>query len=61
MQTAADFNQFYATSDPRRISRTGFRDKVLRRSISGFIAGNSVAYCQTLPLSWCGRPLGSGY
>jgi cyclopropane fatty-acyl-phospholipid synthase-like methyltransferase len=42
MRTAAEFNAFYADPDPWRISRARFRDKVLRRSVSNFVAGNSV-------------------
>lgn len=42
MRTAADFNDFYATQDPWRISRAGFRDRILRRSVSKFISGKCV-------------------
>lgn len=42
MRTAADFNHFYSTPDPWQISRATFRDRVLRRSVSKFVAGKSV-------------------
>jgi 2-polyprenyl-3-methyl-5-hydroxy-6-metoxy-1,4-benzoquinol methylase len=42
MRTAADFNQFYAAPDPWRISRARFRDRMLRRCVSPFIAGKSL-------------------
>jgi cyclopropane fatty-acyl-phospholipid synthase-like methyltransferase len=42
MQTAADFDQFYAEPDPWRISRAAFRDRALRRSICNFVADKSV-------------------
>jgi cyclopropane fatty-acyl-phospholipid synthase-like methyltransferase len=42
MRTADDFNLYYSTQDPWRISRAKFRDKVLRRSVSKFVAGKSV-------------------
>jgi 2-polyprenyl-3-methyl-5-hydroxy-6-metoxy-1,4-benzoquinol methylase len=42
MRTAAEFNQFYAAPDPWRISRARFRDRMLRRCMSPFIAGKSV-------------------
>jgi SAM-dependent methyltransferase len=42
MRTAADFNCFYGTQGPWRISSARFRDKILRRSISRFIPGKSV-------------------
>ena len=42
MRTAADFNSFYATPDPWRISRARFRDKVLRRCLTPFVRGKSV-------------------
>jgi 2-polyprenyl-3-methyl-5-hydroxy-6-metoxy-1,4-benzoquinol methylase len=42
MRTASDFNRFYETQDPWRISGAGFRDKILRRSISKFIPGKSI-------------------
>ncbi len=42
MRTAEDFNNFYATPDPWRISRAPFRDKVLRRCLTPFIRKKSV-------------------
>jgi cyclopropane fatty-acyl-phospholipid synthase-like methyltransferase len=42
MRTAADFNLFYATPDPWRISHAKFRDGVLRSCISGLASGRSV-------------------
>jgi predicted TPR repeat methyltransferase len=42
MRTAADFNNFYGTQDPWRISRANFRDRILRRSVSKFTSGKSV-------------------
>jgi SAM-dependent methyltransferase len=42
MRTAADFNRFYETQDPWRISSASFRDKILRRSISRFVTGKTV-------------------
>ena len=37
MRTAEDFNAYYATPDPWHISRSRFRDRVLRRSIRRFV------------------------
>ena len=42
MHSAADFNSFYATSDPWRIARLRFRDRVLRRAIAPYVSGKSV-------------------
>jgi len=42
VRTTEDFNNYYATPDPWRISRAGFRDKVLRRRITPFIRKKSV-------------------
>jgi len=42
VRTAEDFNNFYATRDPWRISRAPFRDKVLRRCLTPFIREKSV-------------------
>jgi 2-polyprenyl-3-methyl-5-hydroxy-6-metoxy-1,4-benzoquinol methylase len=42
MRTAEDFNNYYATPDPWRISRARFRDKVLRRCLTPFIRKKSV-------------------
>src|ERR1700687_5719097 len=42
MRTADDFNLYYATLDPWRISRARFRDRVLRRCLTRFIRGKSV-------------------
>jgi SAM-dependent methyltransferase len=42
MRTAADFNSFYASPDPWRISRLRFRDKVLRHCVTPFISNQSV-------------------
>jgi len=42
MRTADDFNLFYATPDPWRISLARFRDRVLRRSVAHFIDGKSI-------------------
>lgn len=42
MRTAAEFDQFYATPDPWRISRATFRDQVLRRSVGPSVIGKSV-------------------
>src|ERR1700754_1052765 len=37
MRTAEDFNLYYATPDPWHISRSRFRDRVLRRCLGRFI------------------------
>jgi cyclopropane fatty-acyl-phospholipid synthase-like methyltransferase len=37
MRTAEDFNLFYSTPDPWHISRSRFRDRVLRRCLRKFI------------------------
>jgi len=37
MRTAADFNLYYGTPDPWHVSRSRFRDRVLRRSLTQFI------------------------
>jgi SAM-dependent methyltransferase len=37
MRTAEDFNLYYATPDPWHISRSRFRDRVLRRCLHQFI------------------------
>jgi len=37
MRTAEDFNLYYATPDPWHISRSRFRDRVLRRCLKRFI------------------------
>jgi SAM-dependent methyltransferase len=37
MRTAEDFNLYYATPDPWHISRSRFRDRVLRRCLKQFI------------------------
>ena len=42
MRTAEDFNLFYGTPDPWHISRSRFRDRVLRRCLRRFIRGKSV-------------------
>src|ERR1700726_5007224 len=42
MRTADDFNLYYATLDPWRISRARFRDRVLRQCLKRFIRGKSV-------------------
>jgi SAM-dependent methyltransferase len=42
MRTAEDFNLYYATPDPWHISRSRFRDKVLRRCLARFIRDKSV-------------------
>ena len=42
MRTAEDFNLYYATPDPWRISRARFRNRVLRRCLTRFIRGKSV-------------------
>jgi SAM-dependent methyltransferase len=42
VRTAEDFNNYYATPDPWRISRAGFRDKVLRRRLTPFVRNKSV-------------------
>jgi SAM-dependent methyltransferase len=42
MRTAADFDSFYASPDPWRISRARFRDKVFRHCLTSFIRGKSV-------------------
>jgi SAM-dependent methyltransferase len=42
MRTAADFNLFYTSPDPWRISRAAFRDRVLRSRLSPLIRGKSV-------------------
>jgi SAM-dependent methyltransferase len=42
MRTAEDFNLYYATPDPWHISRSSFRDKVLRRCLTRFIRDKSV-------------------
>lgn len=42
MRTAADFDQFYAVADPWRISRSGFRDRILRRCISKIVSEKTV-------------------
>jgi predicted TPR repeat methyltransferase len=42
MRTAADFNQFYAVSDPWQISRAKFRDKILRRCVAKYVSGKAV-------------------
>jgi 2-polyprenyl-3-methyl-5-hydroxy-6-metoxy-1,4-benzoquinol methylase len=42
MRTAAEFNHLYASPDPWQISRSRFRDRVMRRSIAPFVAGKSV-------------------
>jgi SAM-dependent methyltransferase len=42
VRTAEDFNSYYATPDPWRISRARFRDKVLRRRLTPFIREKSV-------------------
>jgi SAM-dependent methyltransferase len=42
MRTAEDFNIYYATPDPWHISRSRFRDKVLRRCLARFIRDKSV-------------------
>src|SRR3981189_1351195 len=47
VRTAEDFNSYYATPDPWRISRARFRDKVLRRCLKAFIRDKSV-----LELGW---------
>lgn len=42
MRTATDFNQFYAVPDPWKISRASFRDKILRRTVAGYVARKSI-------------------
>jgi SAM-dependent methyltransferase len=42
VRTAEDFNNYYATPDPWRISRARFRDTVLRRCLTRFIRNKSV-------------------
>jgi 2-polyprenyl-3-methyl-5-hydroxy-6-metoxy-1,4-benzoquinol methylase len=42
MRTAHDFNLFYATPDPWRISFAKFRDRVLRRSVTRFVDEKSI-------------------
>ncbi len=42
MRTADDFNRYYATPDPWRISRATFRDRVLRRHLTRAIRNKSV-------------------
>ena len=42
MRTAEDFNLYYATPDPWHISRSRFRDRVLRRCLGRFIRDKSV-------------------
>lgn len=37
MRTAEDFNLYYATPDPWHVSRSRFRDRVLRRCLKRFI------------------------
>src|SRR5262245_65198197 len=37
MRTAEDFNLYYATPDPWHISRSRFRDRVLRRCLKRFV------------------------
>ena len=37
MRTAEDFNLYYATPDPWQVSRSRFRDRVLRRCLKPFI------------------------
>jgi SAM-dependent methyltransferase len=41
MRTAADFNSFYESPDPWRISQARFRDKVLRHCLTPFIRDRS--------------------
>ena len=42
MRTAGDFNLYYATPDPWHVSRSRFRDKVLRRCLGRYIRDKSV-------------------
>src|SRR2546421_9874789 len=42
MRTAEDFNLYYAAPDPWHISRSRFRDRVLRRCLKQFIRDKSV-------------------
>jgi len=42
MRTADDFNRYYATPDPWRVSRATFRDRVLRRHLTRPTRGRSV-------------------
>jgi predicted TPR repeat methyltransferase len=42
MRTATDFNQFYVVADPWRVSRSKFRNQVLRKRLAQFVAGRSV-------------------
>jgi 2-polyprenyl-3-methyl-5-hydroxy-6-metoxy-1,4-benzoquinol methylase len=42
VRTSDDFNLYYATPDPWRISRARFRDRILRRCLTRFIRGKSV-------------------
>lgn len=42
MRTASEFNLFYATPDPWRISRARFRDRALQWSISKVVSGKAV-------------------
>jgi len=42
MRTAEEFNRFYEKPDPWQISRSRFRDRVLRRRLTPFIRGKSV-------------------
>ena len=42
MRTAEEFNLYYATPDPWRISHARLRDTVLRRRLTPFIRGKSV-------------------
>src|SRR5215475_5449220 len=42
MRTATDFNSFYASPDPWRISRASFRDRVLRSRLTKFTRDKSV-------------------
>jgi len=42
MRTAAEFNLYYAKPDPWRVSRSSFRDRVLRDRLVGFITDSSI-------------------
>jgi cyclopropane fatty-acyl-phospholipid synthase-like methyltransferase len=42
MRTAEDFNRYYTKPDPWGVSRAAFRDKVLRRHLTGFVRNKSV-------------------
>jgi len=42
MRTAVDFNLYYATPDPWRVSRASFRDRVLRRCLTRLVRRKSV-------------------